>query len=104
MTRPAITPAQAREARDLAWHRYANTCHASPLVGRARYRAEIARIEELERTYDEMAANARLFAAAPELLEALVFLANVARSTPGFPSPLALETADAAIAEARGAA
>ena len=50
MTRPAITPAQAREARDLAWHRYANTCHASPLVGRARYRAEIARIEELERT------------------------------------------------------
>lgn len=58
----------------------------------------------LGRTYDEMAANARLFAAAPELLEALVFLANVARSTPGFPSPLALETADAAIAEARGAA
>ena len=50
MTRPAITPAQAEYARAQAFARYANTCHADPRVGRARYRAEIARIEELERT------------------------------------------------------
>lgn len=43
-----ITPAQAKDARDLAWQRFANTCNADPRVGRARYRAEIALIEQLE--------------------------------------------------------
>ena len=43
--------------------------------------------------------NARLIAAAPELLEALQFLADVARSTRGF-SPMALKQADRAIAKA----
>jgi hypothetical protein len=50
----------------------------------------------------EAEANAHLIAAAPELLEALEFLANVARATPGFPSPMALQQADRAIAKARG--
>lgn len=49
-------------------------------------------------------ANARLIVAAPELLEALQFLADVARATPCFLSPLALRNADEAIAKARGIA
>ena len=49
--------------------------------------------------YDHQEANARLIAAAPELLEALQFLADVARSTRGF-SPMALKQADRAIAKA----
>ena len=55
-------------------------------------------------SWNEAQANARLFAAAPELLEALIFLADVARATPGFLSPLALGNADDAIAKAKGGA
>lgn len=45
--------------------------------------------------------NARLIAAAPELAEALQFIADVARMTPGF-SPMALQQAGRALAKARG--
>lgn len=48
-------------------------------------------------------ADARLIAAAPELLEALDFMVNVSRSTPGF-SPMAREQAERALAKARGEA
>lgn len=46
-------------------------------------------------------ADAHLIAAAPTLLEALDFIANVARLTSGF-SPMALQGADRAIALAKG--
>lgn len=51
---------------------------------------------------DPWEANARLIAAAPELLAALEFITNVARATGGF-SPMALQQADATIAKATGA-
>lgn len=50
---------------------------------------------------DTAEANARLIAAAPALLEALDFMVNVSRSTPGF-SPMAREQAERAIALAKG--
>lgn len=49
----------------------------------------------------QLRANARLIAAAPALLEALDFMVNVSRSTPGF-SPMAREQAERAIALAKG--
>lgn len=52
---------------------------------------------------DNDRANARLIAAAPELLAALEFITNVARTASGF-SPMALKQADTAIAKATGAA
>lgn len=39
-----------------------------------------------------------------ELVEALQFLADVARATKGFPSPLALQQADRTLARAKGGA
>lgn len=53
---------------------------------------------------DVALANARLIAAAPELLRALENLANAASATSGFASPMFLKDARAAIAKARGAA
>lgn len=46
-------------------------------------------------------ANARLIAAAPALLEALDFMVNVSRSTPGF-SAMAREQAERALSLAKG--
>lgn len=46
-------------------------------------------------------ADARLIAAAPALLEALDFMVNVSRSTPGF-SPMAREQAERALSLAKG--
>lgn len=46
-------------------------------------------------------ADARLIAAAPVLLEALDFMVNVSRSTPGF-SAMAREQAERAISLAKG--
>lgn len=43
-----LTPEQAAIARRVAWDRYERHPHANPCVGRERYRAEIALIEELE--------------------------------------------------------
>lgn len=50
---------------------------------------------------EESQANARLIAAAPALLEALDFMVNVSRSTPGF-SPMAREQAERALSLAKG--
>ena len=44
-----LTPEQAAHARRAAWDRYEQYPHADIRVGRERYRAEIALIEELER-------------------------------------------------------
>ena len=51
----------------------------------------------------EIEANARLIASAPELLEALQFMVDVSRSTPGF-SPMAREQAERALSKATTAA
>lgn len=59
---------------------------------------------DMEYARDNSRANARLIAAAPELLEALENLANAASATPGFASPMFLKDARAAIAKARGSA
>ena len=49
----------------------------------------------------ELIANAHLIAAAPALLEALDFMVNVSRSTPGF-SAMAREQAERALSLAKG--
>jgi hypothetical protein len=55
------------------------------------------------RSEEETWANARLIAAAPDLLAALGFMVNVARATPGF-SAMARQDAERVIAKAKGEA
>lgn len=44
-----LTPDEAEEARDAAWHHYLTTPHTDPRVGRDRYHAALKAIAMLER-------------------------------------------------------
>ena len=43
-----LTPAEAEQARDVAWDRYLSTPHTDPRVGRDRYHASLKAIALLE--------------------------------------------------------